>query len=167
MYALANPHNCQSMFKPGQLLEAMVLDSAALLISIKQGLATNPIQTHLQHLHSHQLLPKLMDNRWSLSKDRAFLLFKGALYIPTMQTSGWMPYTPIMTITWPVTQASARQSVTFDVSSIGPDLSDSSLTMCAHARPATRASQSTISLSAHISSFQLLYILGTLSPWTS
>src|SRR5882724_5652911 len=33
-YALANPHNFQSMFKAGQLLRAIVLDSAALLVSI-------------------------------------------------------------------------------------------------------------------------------------
>jgi len=33
-YALANPHNFQSMFKAGQLLCAIVLDSASLLISI-------------------------------------------------------------------------------------------------------------------------------------
>src|SRR5882724_5925218 len=33
-YALANLHNFQSMFKAGQLLQAIVLDSASLLISI-------------------------------------------------------------------------------------------------------------------------------------
>jgi len=33
-YALANPHNFQSMFKAGQLLQAIILDSASLLISI-------------------------------------------------------------------------------------------------------------------------------------
>ena len=33
-YVLANPHNFQSMFKAGQLLRAIVLDSASLLISI-------------------------------------------------------------------------------------------------------------------------------------
>ena len=49
VYALANPHNFQSMFKPGQQLRAVVLDSAALLMSIKQGLAMDPIaQAHLR-----------------------------------------------------------------------------------------------------------------------
>jgi len=33
-YALANPHNFQSMFKAGQLLHAIILDSASLLVSI-------------------------------------------------------------------------------------------------------------------------------------
>src|SRR5882724_1250838 len=33
-YTLANPHNFQSMFKAGQLLCAIVLDSASLLVSI-------------------------------------------------------------------------------------------------------------------------------------
>src|SRR6266481_6908595 len=47
VYALATPHNFQLMFKPSQLLRAIVLDSAALLISIKQGLATDPVaQNH-------------------------------------------------------------------------------------------------------------------------
>src|SRR5882724_13698541 len=34
-YALANPHNFQSMFKAGKLLRAIVLNSASLLISIR------------------------------------------------------------------------------------------------------------------------------------
>jgi len=47
-YVLANPHNFQSMFKAGQLLHAIILDSASLLISIWHGLQTNPItQSHL------------------------------------------------------------------------------------------------------------------------
>jgi len=33
-YALANPHTFQSMFKAGQLLCVIVLDSASLLVSI-------------------------------------------------------------------------------------------------------------------------------------
>ena len=83
VYALANPHNFQSMFKPGQLLRAIVLDSAVLLVSINQGLATDPIaQAHLRRLRAHQLHPDSMDDPWSLSKDGEFLLFKGALFIP-------------------------------------------------------------------------------------
>ena len=83
VYALANPHNFQSMFKPGQLLRAVVLDSAALLVSIKQGLATDPIaQVHLHCLQAHQPHPYSKDDPWSLSKDGEFLLFKGALFVP-------------------------------------------------------------------------------------
>jgi len=50
-YALANPHNFQSMFKAGQLLHAIVLDSASLLISICHGLQNDPIvQSHITRL---------------------------------------------------------------------------------------------------------------------
>ena len=83
VYALANPHNFQSMFKPSQLLQAVVLDSATLLVSIKQGLATDPIaQAHLHRLRSHQPHPDSTDDPWTLSKDGEFLLLKGALYVP-------------------------------------------------------------------------------------
>ena len=82
VYVLANPHNFQSMFKPGQLHRAIVLDSAALLVSIKQGLAIvldsaallvsikqglamDPIaQVHLRHLRAHQPHPDSKDNPW-------------------------------------------------------------------------------------------------------
>jgi len=50
-YALANPHNFQSMFKAGQLLRAIVLDSASLLVSIRHGLQTDPFaQAHITRL---------------------------------------------------------------------------------------------------------------------
>ena len=79
-YALDNPHNFQSRFKPSQLLWAVVLDSAALLMSIKQGLVTDPTaQAHLCHLQSHQWHPESMDDSWTLSKDGE--LFKGALNV--------------------------------------------------------------------------------------
>ena len=48
VYALANPHNFHLMFKPGQLLQAIVLNSASLLVSIKHGLVTDPFtQAHM------------------------------------------------------------------------------------------------------------------------
>ena len=68
------------MFKPRQLLWAVVLNSAALLISIRQGLAMDPIaQEHFKWL---QMSPMPVEDPWSLSKDGEFLLFKGALYVP-------------------------------------------------------------------------------------
>ena len=71
------------MFKPGQLLRAVVLDSAVLLVSIKQGLATDPIaEAHLRRLRACQPHPDSTDDPWSLSKDGEFLLFKGALFVP-------------------------------------------------------------------------------------
>ena len=75
MYALANPHNFQSMFKPGQILLALVLDLAVLLISIKQGLATDLIaQEHFRHLHSMPDPVPLTTDPWSLSRDGGYLL---------------------------------------------------------------------------------------------
>src|SRR5882724_6653209 len=50
-YALANPHNFQSMFKAGRVLRAIILDSASLLISIQHGPQADPIaQAHLARL---------------------------------------------------------------------------------------------------------------------
>jgi len=70
MYALANPHNFQSMFKPGQLLWALVLDLASLLISIKQGLATDLIaQAHSQCLRSTSDPSTPVEDPWSLCQD--------------------------------------------------------------------------------------------------
>ena len=54
-----------------------------LLVSIKQGLATDPIaQVHLHHRWEHQPHPDSKDDPWLLSKDGEFLLFKGALFVP-------------------------------------------------------------------------------------
>ena len=168
VYALANPHNFQSMFKPGQLLRAIVLDSAALLMSIKQGLATDLItQAHLRHLRSHQLHPDPMDDPWTLSKDGEFLLFKGALFSLTMPMSIWMSYSPTTTTTSQDIWASARQLITSDTSSTSPNSSDSSPTLCGPAQPVTEANQSTTSLLVLFNSFQLPYNLGIQFPWTS
>jgi len=83
VYALANPHNFQSMFKPGQLLQAVVLDSAMLVVSIKHGLATDLIaQEHLKCLRRSQPHSAPASDPWSLSKDGELLLFKRALYVP-------------------------------------------------------------------------------------
>ena len=83
VYVLANPHNFQSMFKHSQLLRAVVLDSAVLLVSIKQGLATDLIsQAHLRPLRDRQPHPDSTGDPWSLSKDGEFLLSKEALFVP-------------------------------------------------------------------------------------
>jgi RNase H-like domain found in reverse transcriptase/Reverse transcriptase (RNA-dependent DNA polymerase)/Integrase zinc binding domain/Integrase core domain/Chromo (CHRromatin Organisation MOdifier) domain len=80
-YALANPHNFQSMFKAGQLLRAIVLDTAALTISIRDGLATDDVaQTHIRRLRSSVAPPE--GDPWSLSRDGEYLLFKGKIYVP-------------------------------------------------------------------------------------
>src|SRR5882724_7555454 len=90
-YALANPHNFQSMFKDGQLLHAIVLDSASLLISIRHGLQTDPIaQSHITHLQvspdSTTTVPAMAStDPWSLSQDGDFLCYKGLLYVPNNQ----------------------------------------------------------------------------------
>src|SRR5882724_10702602 len=91
-YALANPHNFQAMFKAGQLLWEIILDSASLLISICHGLETNPItQSHLtcQRVSpdSTIMVPSTVSSPdpWSLSEDGKFLCFKGLLYVPNSQ----------------------------------------------------------------------------------
>ena len=85
VYALANPHDFHSVFKPGQLLRAVVLDLASLLISIKHGLVTNPFaQAHLARLWSYNP-PILSGDAWSLSQDSEFLLYKRAVYVPNHQ----------------------------------------------------------------------------------
>ena len=157
VYALANPHNFQSMFKPGQLLWAVVLDSAALLMSIKQGLAMDPIaQAHLRRLRIRQPHPDLTDNPWSLSKDGEFLLFKGALFVPDhvdVHLDVLRSYGPTTTIASQGIQALARRLVTSDASSTGPDWSNSSPTMCGPVQPVAEANQSTTSLSVPFDSF--------------
>ena len=86
-YAEANPHNFQTMFKTGQLLlRAIVLDSASLLSSIKQGIRSDPFaQTHIHRLR--QKLPPADDrpDPWSLSTDGDFLLYNGLYYVPDHQ----------------------------------------------------------------------------------
>ena len=85
VYALANPHNFHLMFKPGQLLRAIVLDSASLLILIKHGLITDPfVQAHMARLQSSNS-PRTSGDAWALSKDGEFLLYKGAVYVPDHQ----------------------------------------------------------------------------------
>ena len=74
------------MFKPSQLLQALILNMASLLISIKQGLATNPVaQAHLWWLCNHPDPSVPTVNPWTLAKDGEFLLYKGALYVPDHQ----------------------------------------------------------------------------------
>src|SRR6266850_4623935 len=78
-YALANPHNFQSMFKAGQLLQTIVLNSASLLVSIRHGLQTDTIaQSHITHLRvspdsTTTVAPMVqLPNPWSLSPDGNF-----------------------------------------------------------------------------------------------
>src|SRR5467141_2727269 len=82
------------MFKAGQLLCAIVLDSTSLLVSICHGLQTDPItQSHITHL---QVSPDStttvastiqLPDPWSLSPDGNFLCFKGQLYVPDHQAT--------------------------------------------------------------------------------
>jgi len=79
------------MFKAGQLLQAIILDSAALLIAIQHGHQTNPIaQSHLACLRvgpdsttiNSAVAPS---DPWSLSQDGDFLCYKELLYFPDNQ----------------------------------------------------------------------------------
>jgi len=90
-YALANPHNFQSMFKAGQLLHVIVLDSASLLISIQHGLQTALItQSHLTCLQvgpdsTTTATAMALPDPWSLSQGGDFIHYKGLLYVPDNQ----------------------------------------------------------------------------------
>src|SRR5467141_1786184 len=93
-YALANPQNFQSMFKAGQLLRAIVLDSASLLMSIRHGLQTDTIaQSHIARLRvgpesTMTTAPIVqLPDPWSLSQDGDFLCYKGQLYVPEHQAT--------------------------------------------------------------------------------
>src|SRR5882672_6373145 len=77
------------MFKAGQLLRAIVLDSASLLISINHDLQNEPIaQSHITRLRvgrdsiTASKPDVLMPDPWSLSQDGDFLCYKGQLYVP-------------------------------------------------------------------------------------
>ena len=88
VYALANPHNFHSMFKPGQLLQAVVLNLVSLLILIKHGLITDPFaQAHMARLRSSNSSVTSDDAScaWSLSQNGEYLLYKGAVYVPDHQ----------------------------------------------------------------------------------
>jgi len=85
LYASANPHNYVQMFKPGQILRAVLLDAAALLSSIKQGLRTDPeAAKHFERLRNANTPSKSTDE-WSLSDDRELLLYKGSIYVPNQK----------------------------------------------------------------------------------
>src|SRR5882672_1487163 len=80
------------MFKAGQLLRAIVLDSTSLLVSIRHGLQKDPIaQSHITRLRvspdsTTTVKPDfLMPDPWSLSPDSNFLCFKGQLDMPDHQ----------------------------------------------------------------------------------
>src|SRR6266481_2133001 len=147
LYALANPHNFQLMFKPGQLLWAIILDLAALLISIKQGLATDPVtQNHFGQLHttSDNCVPRWMwTPRWQTYG--RFRRMESSCFIKVLCTSLTTRISALMscvhtTITaWLDTRASQKWLIISNSSSSGPDWSDSSPTTSTHAPPADEA----------------------------
>jgi len=82
------------MFKAGQLLCTIVLDSASLLVSIHYGLQDDPIaQSHITCLRAGPdsttvVAPNVqMANPWSLSPDSDFLCYRGQLYVPDHQAT--------------------------------------------------------------------------------
>jgi len=78
-YAKANPQNFQAIFRPEQFLQAVILDSAALLTSIKSGLKTDPFA---QKILSRLKNGDLSDVRWSTTEDGDLLLHQGKVYVP-------------------------------------------------------------------------------------
>ena len=78
----------------------------------------------------------------------------------TMQMSVWTSCDPSTTIASQGIQESAKQLVTSNASSTGPDWSDLSWIMCGPAQPVAEANQSITSLSVPFDSFRLPYDLG-------
>jgi len=172
-YALANPHNFQSMFKAGQLLCAIILDSASLLISIRHGLQTDPIaRFHLTRLQvgpdSTTTVPATASpDPWSLSQDGDFLRYKGLLYVPDNQEVRLDILRSHHDHHLAGHPASPNRSRTSIVSSIGPEWSPSSPTTSTRARSAVAASPSITSPMAPTDSSRSVNDLGTQSQWTS
>src|SRR5882672_10683606 len=82
------------MFKAGQLLCTIILDSTSLLVSICHGLQTDPIaQSHITCLRvgpdsTTTVAPMVpLPDPWSLSQDSDFLCYKGQLYVPNHQAT--------------------------------------------------------------------------------
>jgi Integrase zinc binding domain len=85
-YTLANPHNFQSIFKTGQLIHAIILDSASLLTSIQQGQGTDPLSAaHINCLQSNKQADVPLNGKpdpWSFGEDGKTLLYKQRTYVP-------------------------------------------------------------------------------------
>jgi len=142
----------QSMFKAGQLLHALVLNSASssspsnMVSKLTQSLSLTshayesaltqplPSQPQLQQTLGlfHKMVTSFAIRDWSMSL--------------TIRTSNWTSFTPTTTIAWPDTLASPRQSRISIVSSIGPEWSPSSPTTSICAQSAVTESHSITSL---------------------
>jgi Integrase zinc binding domain len=74
------------MFMAGQLIRAIILDSASLLTSIQQGQATNPLSagniSRLQSSEHAEVPPNAKPDPWSFSEDGKTLLYKQRTYVP-------------------------------------------------------------------------------------
>ena len=74
------------MFKAGQLIHAIILDSASLLTSIQQGQLTDPLSAvHISRLQSNDQVHTPQNAKpdpWTLREDRKTLLYTQRTYIP-------------------------------------------------------------------------------------
>ena len=74
------------MFKAGQLICAIILDSTSLLKSIQQGQLTDPLSTaHISCLQSGNQVStpqNMKPDPWTLREDRKMLLYKRQTYVP-------------------------------------------------------------------------------------
>ena len=168
-YKLANPHNFQSMFKAGQLLHAIVLDSASLLVSIRHGLQTDPTHDPTLHAFESALTQpppsqlRLPRTPGLFHKMATSFATRDCSMSPTIRRSDWTSFALTTTIVWLDTLASPKRSRTSVVSSIGPEWSPSSPTTSTHARSAVAASPSITSPMAPTDSSRSANNLGTQS----
>src|SRR5882724_6941081 len=105
-YALANPHNFQSMFKAGQLLRAIILDSASLLVSIRHGLQTDPTHDPTLHAFESALTQpppsqlRLPQTPGLFHKMVTSFATRDCSISPTIRRSDWTSFALTTTIVW-------------------------------------------------------------------
>jgi hypothetical protein len=85
-YALANPQNFQSVFRTEQLLAAIILDSASVIIAIRHALKDDTFaQERIDILKESPPEHPTKEHPWSLSSDETLLLHRGRFYVPDVE----------------------------------------------------------------------------------
>jgi len=148
-------HNFQSLFKAGQLLCVIVLDSAS--SSSPYNMASRLTRSLSLHITCLQVSPNLTTTSpamaspdpWLLSQDDDFLLYKGLLYVPNNQDVQLDILCSHHDHHLAGHLASLRQSRKSNISSTGPGWFPSSPTTFIHAQSVITASPPSQALQPH------------------